>query len=189
MSLLKLSFVLFPFYAFSFSGNECFNAQYDVEVIHKSFPFGLLTKSLSISKKNCEFEISHNEYKYRNRKWLIDVCREPVHIKVDTGSVEVIRKISDCNNVTDEFCKEYQTVKRLIQDDGLIFAEGLKNDLATDHGKTYCSYVLLNEYLDKSIVMTTGFDYGYLGVQKKEVDVNDEANSVKIDPNSGKSDF
>jgi len=176
--------------SYGFSGNDCFNTNFNVEVTHKSFPFGLLTKTLKVTKKECEIEISHNEYKYRNRKWIIDTCREPVHIKIDTGSVDVIRRTVDCQISTDKFCKEYSLIKKLLQDDGLIFAEGSKTELESDHGKTYCSYVLVDQYLGKSLVMTKGFDYDYLMADKSHSGKKEGTNSeVSIDPNSGKADF
>ncbi|EQC47582.1 hypothetical protein [Bacteriovorax sp. Seq25_V] len=189
MSLLKFSVVLFSLSSFAFSGNECFNTNFSVEVTHKSFPFGLLNKTLKIVKKECEIEISHNEFKYRNRKWIIDTCREPVHIKIDTGSVDVIRRGVDCQMSTDKFCKEYSLIKKIIQDDGLIFAEGSKTELESDHGKTYCSYVLVDQYLGKSLVMTKGFDYDYLMADKTSTGKKEGASNVSIDPNSGKADF
>lgn len=189
MLFLKFSILLVSFNLFAFTGNECFNENFEVEVTHKSFPFGLLSKDLKITKKDCQITVEHNEFKYRNRSWVIDICREPIHVKLNSDSVEVVRKISECKNTSDDFCKEFQSIKRLIQDDGLIFAEGDKTDLGESHGKTYCAYLLVNEYLDKSVIMTRGFDYNYLGTQKTQNLEEAGANHLQIDPNSGKADF
>lgn len=188
MLLLKFSLLFLSLSVYSFSGNECFGDAFQVEVKHPSFPMGLLSKTLSIEKKDCEIKVSHNEMKYRNRAWTIDVCREPIHLKINSSDIEVVRKVSDCKNNSDKFCKEFQILKRIMQDDGLIFAEGDKTNLESSHGKVFCSYLLLNEYLEQSIVMTKGFDYNYLGTQKKTAE-EIGANPVQIDPNSGKADF
>lgn len=189
MSFLKLSILLISLNSFGFTGNECFKENFEVDITHKSFPFGLLSKTLHVEKKDCQITIGHNEFKYRNRSWLVDVCREPIHIKQNADSVEVIRKISECKTTSDDFCKEYQTIKRIVQDDGLIFAEGDKTELAADHGKAYCVYLLLNEYLDNSVIMTRGFDYNYLGTQKVISSPESNNNQSVVDPNSGKADF
>ena len=191
MPFLKFSLlVLFSSYVYSFSGTDCFNESYDVNVVHKSFPFGLLTKSLGIKKKGCELIITHNQYKYMNSKWLIDVCRNPVHIKTESGSVEVLRKVEKCTTVKSDFCNQYNKVVRLLEDDGLIFAKGLKSDLNADHGRVYCAYTLVNEYLKKDRIFNIGHNYDYL-TKKIATSPNDadETTSFKVDPESGKADF
>jgi hypothetical protein len=42
----------------------------------------------------------------------------------------------------------------VIQDDGLIFAEGDRDNLYSDHGRTYCSYLLLKKYLNESVIFS-----------------------------------
>jgi hypothetical protein len=42
----------------------------------------------------------------------------------------------------------------VIQDDGLIFAEGDRDDLNSNHGKTYCTYLLLKKYLNDSVIFS-----------------------------------
>jgi len=41
-----------------------------------------------------------------------------------------------------------------IADDGLIFAEGDRDNLSSQHGQTFCSYLLLKKYLNDSTVFS-----------------------------------
>lgn len=187
MQFLKFSLILISLNSFAFLGTDCFESNYDVSVTHKSFPFGLLQKTIDVTKKGCELSITHNQWKYHNRKWIVDICRDPIHIKSEVGSVDVMRKVGQCTTSKNSFCKEYLKLKRIVEDDGLIFAAGLKSELDTDHGKMYCSYLLINEYLNKSVVFNKGQNYDYLvktTAIKKEAD-----NSLVIDPNAGNADF
>jgi hypothetical protein len=49
--------------------------------------------------------------------------------------------------VGNEYCQKLKELEKLILDEGLIFAKGLKEDLSTDHGKVYCVYLLIQGYL------------------------------------------
>lgn len=145
---------------YSFQDNECLNGSFDVEVIHKGQPFGLLPVKLKITKENCKLTIFHEKFKYIKKNWNIDVCREPVHIKKGVGAVEVIKKIAACDSKsTDSFCSEIHEIKTIIQDDGLIFAEGEKENIQTNHGKAYCGFLLLKSYLDRGIIFNRGQNY------------------------------
>jgi hypothetical protein len=120
--------------------------------------FGLLKQEFVIDKKNCILHISHK--KYLPREWTVDVCREPVHIKVTSATgVDVAKKETECikkdkSRDTSDFCSQYFTMMDVIQDDGLIFAEGDRDNLSSAHGKTYCSYLLLKKYLNDSVVFS-----------------------------------
>ena len=46
------------------------------------------------------------------------------------------------------------TGARSTAPEGLIFAEGDRDSLSSDHGKTYCTYLLLRRYLLDSIVFS-----------------------------------
>ena len=71
--------------------------------------------------------IHFEKLKYLKNKWIIDVCRGPVHIKHDKGSIEVIKRNQSCSaNPKSEFCTTLSNIESIIQDDGLIFAEGEK---------------------------------------------------------------
>lgn len=162
MRSFKSSILLFllTFSAFSFEDNQCFKETFDVEVIHKGKPFGLFPVVLKIKKSDCDITVYHEKLKYQKATWKIDVCREPVHIKKGASAVEVIKKTQECNEKSaDSFCREFFAIEKMIQDDGLIFAEGQKENLKTDHGKTYCAYQLLKKYLDTSLVFMRGRDY------------------------------
>lgn len=95
-----------------------------------------------------------------NSKWMIDVCRGPVHIKKGTGAVDVIKKAADCSQASkDEFCSETKNLATTLQDDGLIFATGIKEQLESDHGKVFCSFLLLDKYLQDSIIFNSSDKY------------------------------
>lgn len=162
MHLFKFSILalLLSISSFAFDDNNCFRDGFEVEVIHKGQPFGLLPVVLKIQKSDCDIKVTHEKMKYQKSHWKVDVCRAPVHIKKGDGAVEVIKKTQACSEKSaDPFCMEFAQIKKIIQDDGLIFAEGQKENLKTDHGKTYCSYLLLEKYLRDSLVFTRGKDY------------------------------
>jgi len=151
MRLLKCSLMIFftlnSIYALE--GMKCFGSNFEVAVSHKGWPFGLADNILTIKKNQCDLMFSHERLKYLKSFWHVDICREPVHVKKGAGSVEVIKKIKACKTKSeDAFCLEMNKLKTIIQDDGLIFATGSKEDLLSDHGKVYCSYRLLRSYVD-----------------------------------------
>lgn len=157
----SLIFLLSLSSAFSqsrFSPKSCLDASYKMKMIQQGPLFGLLKQEFIIDKKDCIIHITHK--KYFPKEWFIDVCREPVHIKVTSATgVDVAKKEAECINVdkskdTSDFCSQYFDLMDVIQDEGLIFAEGDRDNLSSDHGKTYCSYLLLKRYLDDSIVFS-----------------------------------
>jgi hypothetical protein len=127
-------------------------------MVHKGPLFGLLKQEFVIEKKNCIVHVLHR--KYLPKEWFIDVCREPVHIKVTSATgVDVAKKDNECihkdkSKDTGNFCSQYFALMDVIQDDGLIFAEGDRDNLSSDHGKTYCSYLLLKKYLNNSVIFS-----------------------------------
>lgn len=159
MQLFKFSllFLLFPLLASAtvYSEAECLDASYETMISHKGFPFGLVENKLSVTKERCVVTIDHEKLKFIKDKWVIDVCREPVHMKKGAGAVEVIKREGLCvEGGKSEYCGEYDRLKALIQDDGLIFAEGEKENLDADHGKVYCAFTLLQRYLGQGIVLS-----------------------------------
>lgn len=162
-----------------FSSKSCLEANYKNKISHRGPLFGLLTHELVIQKTNCVIKVSHK--KYMPREWVIDVCREPVHIKVTTVTgVDVAKKIEDCvkpdqSHGTSDFCAQYFKLMDVIQDDGLIFAEGDRDSLYTSHGKTYCAYLLMQRYLNDSLMLSRYtdvpeiFDKGQHPVEAKPV--------------------
>lgn len=187
MHLFKFSVLvltIFSLSSFAIEDNKCLKAQYDVEVIHKGQPFGLLPVILKIKKNGCIVNIYHEHLKFFKNNWTIDVCREPVHIKKGVGAVSVLKKVSSCKGkAQDAFCADMGAIFQKIQDDGLIFAEGQKESLDTAHGKTYCAYLLAKKYLSDSLVFNRGDDYaGVLQGNglKKEVEIEIEKSSSEV---------
>jgi hypothetical protein len=155
MLLSKFSFVLivslFASNAYAtFTEKECLDSSFELKVTHKDKrTFGLAKVSLSLVKNKCEIIIKHDKFKFIKNQWKVDVCREPVHIKSGVKGVEVLKKRGPCpNKDSADFCDALKTIKSVVQDDGLIFAPGEKENISTDHGKIYCSYQLLKGYLD-----------------------------------------
>ena len=141
-----------------FSPKSCLDANYKMKMAQKGPMFGLLEQIFVIDKNNCIVHITHK--KYLPKEWIIDICREPVHIKVTSVTgVDVAKKDSECihkdnSRDTGNFCSQYFGIMEVIQDEGLIFAEGDRDNLSSDHGKTYCSYLLLKKYLNDSVVFS-----------------------------------
>ncbi len=141
-----------------FSSKSCLDANYKMSMTHQGVLFGLLKQEFVIQKKGCIISVQHK--KYLPKEWIIDVCREPVHIKVTSVTgVDVAKKISNCTNKngvndTGDFCTQYSNLMEVIQDEGLIFAEGDRDNLSSNHGKTYCSYLLIDRYLKDSVVFS-----------------------------------
>lgn len=145
----------------SFTLSACLDSSSELTISHKVKPFGLLERTLSIKKERCILNVSSVSYKVMKSSWQIDVCRSPVHIKKTDGGIEVVKKESACE-VTQgtAFCEETATLLKAIQDDGLIFAEGEKSNLSSDHGQVNCAYLLLEQYLrrDKVFGEMTAFE-------------------------------
>lgn len=162
MSLFKFSLfcLLYISSAHAFNDMDCLNSSYEAKVTHKGQPFGLTKNILDIKKEECVLTIAHEKYKFIKKKWNVDVCREPVHIKKGVGAVEVIKRQGDCpEGATAGFCGELHSIRSIIQDDGLIFAEGEKEDIGTDHGRVYCAYLLINAYLGRGLVFNRNQQY------------------------------
>ena len=153
-----------------FSSKSCLDATYKMKMIQKGPLFGLLKQEFLIDKKDCIIHIKHK--KYFPKEWFIDVCREPVHIKVTSATgVDVAKKEAECIHVdktkdTSDFCSQYFDLMDVIQDEGLIFAEGDRDNLSSNHGKTYCSYLLLKRYLNDSIVFSRYTDVPDIFIEK-----------------------
>jgi hypothetical protein len=153
-----------------FSSKSCLDASYKMKMTQKGPLFGLLPQEFLIDKKNCIVKVEHK--KYLPKEWIIDVCREPVHIKVTSATgVDVAKKEAECIKVdksrdTSDFCAQYFQLMDVIQDDGLIFAEGDRDNLNSAHGKTFCSYLLLKKYLNDSVVFSRYTDVPDIFLEK-----------------------
>lgn len=159
MLLFKFSrFLVFFLFPFQLMASEaCLTSHYETTVSHKGQPFGLTETKLMIAKKGCVIEIGHEKLRFVKKHWLVDVCRSPVHIKTGAGAVTVLRRQMDCaseNASLDPFCLEISEMKRMMEDDGLIFAEGDKDNLADPHGKVTCAVRLIERYLHDGYVLS-----------------------------------
>ena len=141
----------------NFSKQNCIETNFDVSISHPAYPMGLTHNIIRVKKDSCEILVSHEKWKFFKNNWLIDVCRIPIHIKKKSRSIDIVKKTVPCNKNSiskDDFCSEYLSIKRKIQDDGLIFAKGEKENLNTEHGKVYCAYALLESYLGKGNILS-----------------------------------
>lgn len=140
----------------AFNDMDCLNVNFNTTIVHKGPPLGLTENVLKIHKSLCVITIEHEKLKFFNKKWEIDVCREPVHIKSGSKDVEVIKRPLNCSGESKghEFCTTMQDIFTLVQDDGLIFANGEKEDLSSDHGKVYCNFLLVKKYLEEGFVLS-----------------------------------
>lgn len=173
-----------------FSSKSCLDASYKMKMVQKGPLFGLLKHEFMIEKKNCIIHISYN--KYLPKEWFVDVCREPVHIKVTSATgVDVAKKEAECikkdnSRDTSDFCSQYFTMMDVIQDDGLIFAEGDRDNLNSAHGRTYCSYLLLKKYLNDSVVFSRYTEVQDIFLEKaKELPntiVPNNTEGIKVEP-------
>lgn len=195
-SILSLFIISTAFAQTRFSPKSCLDASYKMTMVQKGPLFGLIKQEFVIDKKNCIVHITHK--KYLPKEWFVDVCREPVHIKVTSATgVDVAKKEAECMHVdktkdTSDFCSQYFDLTDVIQDDGLIFAEGDRDNLSSDHGKTYCTYLLLKKYLNESVVFSRYTDVPDIflektksvpapaPVQKNEVEVNKQDQEAKV---------
>jgi hypothetical protein len=181
-----------------FSPKSCLDASFKMKMEQKGPLFGLLKQEFIIDKKNCIVHITYK--KYLPKEWIIDVCREPVHIKVTSATgVDVAKKEVGCTKKdsskdTGNFCSQFFSLMDIIQDEGLIFAEGDRDNLQSAHGKTYCSYLLLKRYLLDSVVFsrytetpdlflekknTSDPEESTVPKEKKEVEVKEEGKEAK----------
>lgn len=142
-------------YAIKFSSQECLNAKYKTEIQHKGKFFGLLENKLKIIKDKCLIEVKFKGI--LETTWKIDVCREPIHMKVTSkGSQDVYKREKKCEDKTkSDFCYYRKELLENLQDHGLIFADGQREDIKQPHGQTYCSFLLLQRYLDDGIIFSS----------------------------------
>jgi hypothetical protein len=163
MAFIKFSFIVMTlissaFAQSRFSSKSCLDSVYKMKMVQKGPLFGLLKQEFILDKKNCLIHVTHQ--KYLPKEWFIDVCREPVHIKVSSATgVDVAKKSGQCSSAdksreTSDFCSQLFDLMDVIQDDGLIFAEGDRDNLDSNHGKTYCTYLLLKKYLNESVIFS-----------------------------------
>ncbi len=146
---------------YGFLDESCLGGNFSAKVSHKVGIFSLLQNGLMIAKENCTINLTFKKWSIFEKKWSIDYCRMPVHIKYGNGSFDVYKRTDACvggKNAKDksDFCKKSEELENIISDEGLIFANGLKEDISSDHGKVYCTFLILRSYLKDGIVYASG---------------------------------
>jgi hypothetical protein len=140
---------------YGFDDSSCMKGEFSTMVEKSIDPFGYLSEVLTITKKKCDITIELNKAKYLSSKWHIDICREPIHIKHGKNLQNVVKKNeSRCEKSDAEYCLKYDEIKTVLEDNGLIYGEGIREDLSTQHGRVYCSYLLVKQYLENSVVFS-----------------------------------
>ena len=160
MLLLKFKislFLLLSFPVFAQVNTEinCLNHDFKTKISHKGKLLGMVKNSLSLDKNKCVIRIEHK--KIMSDVWSIDVCREPVHMKIINRGIDVLKRAESCSRdekKKGKFCLQLYKIIDLLQDDGLIFAEGEKESLTTPHGQVYCAYSLIQKYLKDGVVLS-----------------------------------
>ena len=161
MSCLKFSFLLLTLISVDvmavekFTSQQCLDAKFEAQIEHQGSFFGLLKKKLAIKKDRCILEIT-----YKNllpTAWVIDICREPIHMKVTLrGTQDVYKRGTGCTTgIKSEYCGIWNELKETMQDYGLIYAEGEREFLNQAHGQVYCSYLLLKKYLEQGVLFSS----------------------------------
>jgi len=156
--MYKLIFLLFAIFSVSpiwsmFTPSECVSNSFQGSFSIEKAPFGILSLKMSLKKNRC---IIHIEYNYLiNTHWTIDLCREPVHIKKKSwnGDGFQIRKNYPCKD-DQTYCQQVDELLSNIENEALIYAKGERETLSTDHGKFFCSYLLLKNYLKEGKVFS-----------------------------------
>lgn len=160
--------------------DQCMKASFELNVSHKIKPFGLFKQILSISKRGCQIEIEREKYRFIKDVWNIDVCRGPVHIKKGKAPVEVLKRRHRCKEVVGEFCETLDELLAAVQDDGLIFAKGIRTNLKSDHGRVYCIYRLLDAYLTRGIIFGNEHKYKNTIFSENKEKVDEKALTEKF---------
>lgn len=142
-------------HAAKFSSAECLDAQFSANVKHEGKFFGLLKNHLTINKNKCKLDIVFRGI--LETVWKIDICREPIHMKVTSkGSQNVFKRSKECTDDNkSDYCYYRNELMSNIQDHGLIFAEGERELLKDTHGQVYCAELLLKRYLDDGYVFSS----------------------------------
>ncbi len=147
--LLLLLFSLSALGQERFTSVQCLNSNFETSVKNEGKFFGLVKNDLLIKKEKCLVEVTFKGI--LETVWVVDICREPIHMKVKSkGSQSVYKRKAMCNKEDkSDYCYFRDELILNLQDQGLIFAKGLKENLSDAHGQVYCSYLLLKKYLDE----------------------------------------
>ena len=143
--------LLFNFSVFAeerFTSVQCLNSDFETSVQNEGKFFGLVKNDLFIVKNKCLIKVTFKGI--LETVWTVDICREPIHMRVKSkGSQNVYKRKAKCDkDDKSDYCYFRNELVLNLQDQGLIFAKGLKEKLSDAHGQVYCSYLLLKKYLD-----------------------------------------
>ncbi len=151
---------------YAFTDSECMNINFDEKVEYDSNLFGLIPEQLQISKNNCELLVEHTKWFFIKNIWKVDFCRGPVHFKFGPAQDLILRENGCLANTSDkkelktrDYCVKLETLEQVITQSGLIHAIGEKENLASVHGKFFCSYLLVRAYLKKGLVLSRSAQY------------------------------
>ena len=157
MLWFKYSFIVFIFVnsnVWSFSSRQCLDSEFKNSITNDGKYYGLLKNHLKVSKNDCEIVVHFRTI--LETKWTVDICREPVHMKIfSKGNQSVHKRKSECKDDDDrEYCQLMEELTSIVQDHGLIFAGGDRSTLDSDHGQVYCAYLLLKKYLKDGYIFS-----------------------------------
>ena len=155
-----------------FSDEECLNVDLDVKKEMKWNKWFIWKSSLAIKKDKCHIVLTLNKWPWKlNQEILIfDVCREPVHFKKGSEKSEIIKRNES------SFIQEYRLFEEVFLNKVLVNAEGDKENLSSEHGQFYCSFLLFHNYLSKEKVFGRFFhinpEEGMIYQRLKELEQN-----------------
>lgn len=129
-----------------FKTSDCVGQSFVGKFSIQKGPFGLFPLEMVVKKNRCIIDISKKLF--LESSWQIDLCREPVHIKRKswTGDGFDLRKSYPCKE-DKSYCQVVDELITSVENDALIYAQGERETLYSDHGKFYCTYLLLKSYL------------------------------------------
>lgn len=151
--LLTVLLIQVPWANAMFKSSDCVIQSFQGSFTIDKGPFGMMPLVMSLKKNRCIIEIERNMI--FKTSWQIDLCREPVHIKQKSWSGEgfEIRKEYPCKEGL-AYCQQVDELINSIENEALIYAKGERESLVTDHGKFFCSYLLLKNYLKEGKVFS-----------------------------------
>jgi len=121
--------------------------------------FNFLKHKLFLSKDRCVITVKNEKYFLSKKEWVIDICRVPVHIKMSGDAGRVVKKVKRCDPFLevqnkDDFCSQGDQVLKEISDLGLIYAQGERGDITSDHGKIACMHKLIYDYVINDVIFS-----------------------------------
>lgn len=146
-------FLLINFIIFSYSllaqelNDECLKSSFEVKIEKKGALWGYFNHEINLKKDRCNLSLESKNL--LEEKWNVDICREPLHLKVfQYFSEKVYFQESECmDDSVETFCKKRYEILKLIEKEVLVNAEGERVNFSSEHGKAFCAYKLLESHL------------------------------------------